>query len=55
MEIMRLEFGAIDLIQTPDNEIFFLEVNPNGRWWWIEELTGMTIAKDIAHYLNTTD
>jgi glutathione synthase/RimK-type ligase-like ATP-grasp enzyme len=51
MELMGLEFGAIDLIQTPSDDIVFLEVNSGGRWWWIQELTGMNIAKDIAHYL----
>ncbi|HZA70249.1 MAG TPA: hypothetical protein VE548_11175 [Nitrososphaeraceae archaeon] len=52
MKIMNLEFGAVDLIQSPDDEMVFLEINPNGRWWWIQELTGMAISKDIAQYLN---
>jgi len=52
MKLMKLEFGAADLIRTPDDEYVFLEINPNGRWWWIQELTGMNIAKDIAHHLS---
>ncbi len=48
MKTMNLEFGAADLIRTPSDEFVFLEINPNGRWWWIQELTGMNIAKDIA-------
>ena len=52
MKLMKLEFGAADLIRTPDDEYVFLEINPNGRWWWIQELTGMSIAKDIAHHLS---
>ncbi|MFZ0184672.1 MAG: hypothetical protein WAL88_07555 [Nitrosotalea sp.] len=48
---MNLEFGAADLIRTPDDDFIFLEINPNGRWWWIQELTGMNIAKDIANHL----
>lgn len=52
MKLMNLKFGAIDLIKTPDDKFVFLEVNPNGRWWWIQELTGMNIAKDIALYLS---
>ena len=48
MEKMNLKFGSVDLIKTPDGEYIFLEINPNGRWWWIQELTGMNIAKDIA-------
>jgi glutathione synthase/RimK-type ligase-like ATP-grasp enzyme len=48
---MNLKFGAVDLIRTPNDEYVFLEVNSNGRWWWIQELTGVNIAKDIAYEL----
>lgn len=52
MKKMNLEFGAADLIRTPTDEFVFLEINPNGRWWWIQELTGMNIAQDIAKNLS---
>jgi hypothetical protein len=39
------------MIKTPNNEFVFLEINPSGRWLWIEELTGMNISKDIANLL----
>jgi len=52
MKRIRLEFAAVDLIRTPSDEIFFLELNTSGRWWWIQELTGMNIAKDIAYCLS---
>lgn len=52
MKKMGLKFGGVDLIRTPSDDFIFLEVNPNGRWWWIQELTGMNIAKDIADYLS---
>jgi glutathione synthase/RimK-type ligase-like ATP-grasp enzyme len=32
-----LEYGAIDLILTPENEYVFLENNPNGQFMFIEE------------------
>ena len=51
-KLMNLEFGAADFIRTPDDEYVFLEINPNGRWWWIQELTGMNIAKNIALHLS---
>lgn len=50
--MMGLEFGTIDLIQTPTDEIYFLEVNPMGKWWWIQEVTGINIASTIARYLS---
>ena len=46
-----LAFGAIDLIVTPQDELVFLEINPNGQWGWIEELTGMPISEAVARYL----
>ena len=32
-----LNFGAIDMIVTPDGEYVFLEINPNGQWIWLQE------------------
>lgn len=32
-----LNFGAIDLILTPDGRYIFLEINPNGQWLWVQE------------------
>lgn len=55
MSKMNLKFGAADLIRTPNDEYVFLEINPNGRWWWIQELTKMNIAKDIAMQLRKTN
>ena len=48
---LDLAFGAIDLIVTPDGEVVFLEINPNGQWAWIEELTGLPIARALADLL----
>jgi len=55
MKVMDLNFGAVDLIKTPEDKIIFLEINPNGRWWWIQELTGMNISKDIATSLSNVE
>lgn len=46
-----LEFGAIDLILTPEGKYIFLEINPNGQWAWIEVLTGLPISDAIAKLL----
>lgn len=53
MKIFNLEFSTIDLIQTPSDEFVFLEINPNGKWLWIQKLTGMNIARDIASALSS--
>lgn len=41
VELLRafdLEFGAIDLIQRPDGDYTFLELNPNGQWAWLQQM-----------------
>lgn len=48
---LGLTFGAIDLIRTPDNRFVFLEINPAGQFAWIEGLTGLPIAREIAAVL----
>ncbi len=48
---LELEFGAIDLIQKPDGEFCFLEINPNGQWLWIEQLTGAPISEALLSLL----
>jgi glutathione synthase/RimK-type ligase-like ATP-grasp enzyme len=47
LEIAGLKFGAFDMILTPDNKYVFLEVNPNGQWYWIEHLTNLPITDTL--------
>lgn len=46
-----LRFGAFDLIVTPENEHVFLELNPNGQWYWVELSTGAKMADAMADLL----
>jgi len=48
---LGLQFGCIDLIQTPTGEYYFLEINPMGQWAWIELLTGLPLTEAIADLL----
>lgn len=41
-----LNFGAIDLIRTPDGRHVFLEINPNGQWLFVEELVPSLRMRD---------
>lgn len=34
---LDLQFGAIDMIVTPDGEYVFLEINPAGQFGWLED------------------
>lgn len=46
-----LRFGAIDLVLDTDNNYWFLEINPNGQWAWIETRTGLPITAAIVDEL----
>jgi glutathione synthase/RimK-type ligase-like ATP-grasp enzyme len=46
-----LQFGAIDLALRPDGGYTFFEVNPNGQWAWIEQLTGLPLSDALADLL----
>jgi hypothetical protein len=51
VEALGLQYGAIDLIVTPDDRYVFLEINPNGQYLWIEEITGLPISEAICELL----
>ncbi|MBE9197602.1 MULTISPECIES: MvdD family ATP-grasp ribosomal peptide maturase [unclassified Nodularia (in: cyanobacteria)] len=46
-----LNYGAIDIILTPDNRYVFLEVNPVGEFFWLERCPGLPISQAIAEIL----
>ncbi|HXU28068.1 MAG TPA: hypothetical protein VN698_12630 [Bacteroidia bacterium] len=48
---LDISFGAIDLIKSIDGEYYFLEINPNGQWAWIEIDTKAKISDAIIDYL----
>jgi glutathione synthase/RimK-type ligase-like ATP-grasp enzyme len=49
--ISQIQFAAFDFILSPENKLIFLECNPKGEWYWLEEETGIPIAKSIAYLL----
>lgn len=51
MQSLRLTFGALDLIETPEGEYVFLEVNPNGQWLWLDEMLDLGISDAVADWL----
>jgi hypothetical protein len=40
--------GVPDYSDHPTGNWFFLEINPNGQWGWIENEVGYPISKAIA-------
>lgn len=48
---LGLRYGAFDFIETPSGEIYFVEVNSNGQFWWLEKKLGFPISEAIADLL----
>ncbi|MNN64816.1 hypothetical protein D3C81_1802810 [compost metagenome] len=51
MQKLNLNYGSIDLIVTPDDETYFLEVNPFGQFGFLSKAGNFHIEKRIAEYL----
>lgn len=51
MNYYGLLFAAIDLVLTPNDEYYFLEINPNGQWAWIEKKTGLPLSDALVDLL----
>lgn len=51
MNRIGLNTGSIDMIVTPNQEYYFLEVNPFGQYGWVADLCNYPIDKAIATFL----
>lgn len=48
---LGLQYGAIDLIIDKQGKVWFIEINPNGQWVFIEDQTKQPIGRAIADLL----
>lgn len=48
---LGLLFSGIDLIETPDGDFVFLEINCSPQWGWIEAVTGMPLRETLIDLL----
>lgn len=51
MHRLGLNYGAADFIVTPRGEHVFLEVNPNGEFYWLDKHLGLPLTAEIADLL----
>jgi hypothetical protein len=51
MDRLGLNYGAADFILTPDGRHVFLEVNPSGEFFWLEQPADLPISHAIADVL----
>lgn len=48
---LDLRFSAIDLARRRDGGYSFFEINPNGQWAWVQQLTGLGICEALVDEL----
>ncbi len=51
LDRLGLNYGAIDLVLTPDGRHVFLEINPCGEFFWLQHHPGLPIAEALADVL----
>jgi hypothetical protein len=51
IEHLGLEMGIVDIKITPDGELVWLEVNPQGQFIFLEPITGIPFIDEFSKYL----
>ena len=52
LDVYNVDYGAIDIIVSPEDEYYFIEINAAGEFFWLDNLTeGNLISKSIADIL----
>ena len=51
LDELRLNFGAFYVIRDEDDTLYFIELNPNGQWYWIEIITKMPMVRAIVELI----
>ncbi len=51
MDKAEMNTGSIDLIVTPKNEYYFLEINPMGQFHWLSQNCNFYVERAIAKFL----
>ncbi|ROI00332.1 MvdC/MvdD family ATP grasp protein [Chryseobacterium daecheongense] len=52
LDTYHVDYGAIDMIVSPENEYYFIEINAAGEFFWLDNLTeDNLISKSIADVL----
>lgn len=51
MKKSGLEFGSFDFGVVDQDEPYFLELNPNGQWLWLQFMTGFDLITPFLEFL----
>ncbi|MBI2482091.1 MAG: hypothetical protein HYV76_00790 [Candidatus Vogelbacteria bacterium] len=51
MRMLQLDYCAADFMEDTDGNLFFLEVNTCGAWWWLDQFYNGAICRALADAL----
>lgn len=51
MKSLSINYCAADFMEDQQGNLYFLEVNTCGAWWWVDQLYGGRICDAITDYL----
>jgi hypothetical protein len=51
LELLQLRMGIVDFKMTESGELFWLEINPQGQFLFVEGLGGMDLTTSFAEFL----
>ncbi len=51
MHVLSLDYCAADFMEDKKGNLFFLETNTCGAWWWLDRLYNGSICQSIADSL----
>jgi hypothetical protein len=51
LDELGLNFGAFDIIRDEDDTLYFIELTPNGQWYWIEIITKIPVVPAIVELI----
>jgi len=51
MRLLQLDYCAADFMEDKNGNLFFLEVNTCGAWWWLDQLYDRAICRALADAL----
>ena len=51
LDELGLNLGAFDIIRDEDDTLYFIELNPNRQWYWIEIITKMPMVRAMVELI----
>ncbi|ASF48516.1 hypothetical protein CEK71_22025 [Methylovulum psychrotolerans] len=52
-DFFGLKFSVFDFVLDKNNNLKFLESNPNGQWLWLDKYSDLNISKYLAEVLTS--